>query len=39
MAPVVGKILSQLALGEAVSYDISPFRISRFDNVAVKSTL
>lgn len=30
MAPVVGKILSQMALGEKVSYDVLPFRLSRF---------
>ena len=30
MAPVVGKILSQMALGEKVLYDVLPFRLSRF---------
>ncbi|EDO44145.1 predicted protein [Nematostella vectensis] len=30
MAPVVGKILSQLALREKPSYDLYPYRISRF---------
>ncbi|XP_068680940.1 peroxisomal sarcosine oxidase-like [Montipora foliosa] len=40
MAPVVGKILSQLALGEKVSYDILPFRLSRFSSFKViKSSL
>ena len=29
-APVVGKILSELALGGPLSYDLSPFRIGRF---------
>lgn len=29
LAPVSGKILAQLALGERQSYDLSPFRISR----------
>ncbi|XP_028518961.1 peroxisomal sarcosine oxidase [Exaiptasia diaphana] len=33
MAPLVGKILSQLALGETPSYDMRPFRISRFSNL------
>jgi len=37
MAPVVGKILSQMALGEKVSYDILPFRLSRF--TSCKSSL
>ncbi|KAK3730842.1 hypothetical protein QZH41_009958 [Actinostola sp. cb2023] len=35
--PVVGKILSQLVLGEKPSYDMGPFKISRFKNV--KSSL
>ena len=30
MAPVVGKILTQMVLGEKVSYDVFPFRLSRF---------
>jgi len=40
MAPVVGKILSQMALGEKVLYDVLPFRLSRFTNhLARKSSL
>ena len=39
MAPVVGKILSQLALGELPEYDITNFRISRFQNVGPKASL
>ncbi|XP_078278934.1 peroxisomal sarcosine oxidase [Rhinoraja longicauda] len=30
LAPVVGKILSELCLGEKPSYDLSPFKICRF---------
>ena len=30
MAPVVGRILTQMVLGEKVSYDVIPFRLSRF---------
>uniref|UniRef100_A0A8D2LPB1 Peroxisomal sarcosine oxidase n=1 Tax=Varanus komodoensis TaxID=61221 RepID=A0A8D2LPB1_VARKO len=30
LAPVVGKILSELSLGEEPSYNLAPFRISRF---------
>ena len=37
MAPVVGKILSQMVLGEKVSYDVIPFRLSRF--TSLKSSL
>jgi sarcosine oxidase / L-pipecolate oxidase len=29
-APIVGKILSELAAGNSPSYDLSPFKISRF---------
>ncbi|KAK2558341.1 Peroxisomal sarcosine oxidase [Acropora cervicornis] len=40
MAPVVGKILSQLALDEKVTYDILPFRLSRFSAFKeIKSSL
>ncbi|XP_031557358.1 peroxisomal sarcosine oxidase-like [Actinia tenebrosa] len=31
MAPLVGKILYQLALGERPSYEMGPFKISRFN--------
>ena len=31
LSPVVGKILSQLALDQMPSYDMSPFKIRRFD--------
>lgn len=31
MSPVVGKILSELALGLPVSYDLSYFKINRFN--------
>ncbi|XP_060597745.1 peroxisomal sarcosine oxidase-like [Ruditapes philippinarum] len=30
LSPVVGKLLSQLATGQRPSYDLSPFRLSRF---------
>lgn len=30
LSPVVGKILSELALGRTPSYDLSPFKLSRF---------
>ncbi|NP_001090110.1 pipecolic acid oxidase L homeolog [Xenopus laevis] len=30
LSPVVGKILSELCIGEKQSYDLKPFRISRF---------
>ncbi|XP_052256446.1 peroxisomal sarcosine oxidase-like isoform X2 [Dreissena polymorpha] len=30
LAPVVGKVLSQMATGQKPSYDMSPFRIDRF---------
>ncbi|XP_055514121.1 peroxisomal sarcosine oxidase isoform X2 [Leucoraja erinacea] len=30
LAPVVGKVLSELCLGEKPSYDLSPFKICRF---------
>ena len=30
LAPVVGKILSELALDQPPSYDLTPFSISRF---------
>ncbi|XP_064612435.1 peroxisomal sarcosine oxidase-like [Liolophura sinensis] len=33
MAPVVGKVLGQLSLGQSPSYDLTPFRISRFPGV------
>lgn len=33
MAPVVGKVLAQLSLGQAPSYDLTPFRIRRFPGV------
>lgn len=40
MAPVVGKILSQLALDEKVTYNILPFRLSRFSAFKeIKSSL
>ena len=39
MAPVIGKILSQLALGEMPNYDITHFRISRFQNIGPKASL
>ncbi|KAL9982142.1 hypothetical protein ACROYT_G010951 [Oculina patagonica] len=40
MAPVVGKILSQMALGEKVLYDVLPFRLSRFQSSSrMKSSL
>lgn len=31
LSPVVGKILRELALDQPPSYDLSPFRIGRFD--------
>lgn len=40
MAPVIGKILSQMALGEKVLYDMLPFRLSRFTSFKeIKSSL
>ena len=30
LAPVVGRVLSQLAQGKEPSYDLTPFRLSRF---------
>ncbi|XP_077398150.1 peroxisomal sarcosine oxidase [Festucalex cinctus] len=36
--PVVGKLLCELSLGEVPSYDLSPFRIGRFQT-GVKSSL
>ena len=38
MAPVVGKILSQMALGEKVLYDVLPFRLSRFTNYSARKS-
>ncbi|XP_053562151.1 peroxisomal sarcosine oxidase [Bombina bombina] len=38
MAPTVGKILSDLCIGEQPDYDLRPFRISRFKN-PLKSAL
>ena len=29
LAPIVGKILSELALGQTPSYDLSPFKIQQ----------
>ncbi|MEE6469088.1 hypothetical protein FKM82_008497 [Ascaphus truei] len=38
LSPVVGKILSELSIGEHLRYDLEPFRISRFKN-QLKSAL
>ena len=38
MAPVVGKILSQMALGEKVLYDVLPFRLSRFTDYSTRKS-
>lgn len=38
MAPVTGNVLATLALGEDPSYDLSMFRIKRFDNVVKKDS-
>ncbi|XP_034758722.2 peroxisomal sarcosine oxidase-like isoform X1 [Acipenser ruthenus] len=38
LAPVVGKILCELALGKTPSFDLSPFRITRFQSL-LKSAL
>ncbi|KAK1157579.1 peroxisomal sarcosine oxidase-like isoform X1 [Acipenser oxyrinchus oxyrinchus] len=38
LAPVVGKILCELALGKTPSFDLSPFRITRFQPL-LKSAL
>ncbi|MGH0177709.1 UNVERIFIED_CONTAM: hypothetical protein FKN15_075696 [Acipenser sinensis] len=38
LAPVVGKILCELALGKTPSFDLSPFRIMRFQSL-LKSAL
>uniref|UniRef100_A0A8C1YIN4 Peroxisomal sarcosine oxidase n=1 Tax=Cyprinus carpio TaxID=7962 RepID=A0A8C1YIN4_CYPCA len=35
--PIIGKLLSQLALGQVPSYDLSPFRIQRFQSHARSS--
>ena len=31
LGPIVGKLLSQLALEQPTTYDLAPFRIGRFD--------
>ena len=36
LSPVVGKILSELALDLPPSYDLSPFEVKRFLNVGAK---
>uniref|UniRef100_A0A8C5WSD2 L-amino-acid oxidase n=1 Tax=Laticauda laticaudata TaxID=8630 RepID=A0A8C5WSD2_LATLA len=38
-APVVGKILCELSLGEQPTYDLSPFRLSRFFQGPPKASL
>uniref|UniRef100_A0A671KUM2 Peroxisomal sarcosine oxidase n=1 Tax=Sinocyclocheilus anshuiensis TaxID=1608454 RepID=A0A671KUM2_9TELE len=35
--PIIGKLLSQLAMGQVPSYDLSPFRIQRFQSHARSS--
>ena len=30
LSPVIGKVLSELALGVTPSYDVSPFTVNRF---------
>ncbi|KAJ8043826.1 Peroxisomal sarcosine oxidase [Holothuria leucospilota] len=37
LAPVLGQILTEMALGDTLSFDMSPFRLSRFSNASVKS--
>ena len=37
LAPVVGKLLAELALEKNLSYDLFPFRIDRF--IGLKSSL
>jgi sarcosine oxidase/L-pipecolate oxidase len=39
ISPVVGKILFQLAFGLQPSYDMEPFKISRFQKSSMKSSL
>ena len=42
LAPVVGKILAELALSSPLSYSLSPFAIERFSDsfqVKIKSTV
>jgi hypothetical protein len=36
LSPVIGKILSELALDLPPSYDLSPFKIHRFQSVVAK---
>ncbi|XP_077466739.1 peroxisomal sarcosine oxidase isoform X1 [Stigmatopora argus] len=35
--PVIGKLLCELSLGEVPSYDLSPFRVSRFQSKILSS--
>ena len=39
LGPVSGKILAQLAMDETPSYDMSPFRITRFKLGQQKASL
>ena len=39
MAPVIGKILTELATGQRPSYNLDPFRISRFGNSVIKANI
>lgn len=39
LGPVSGKILAQLAMNETPSYDLSPFRIARFNLDQHKASL
>ena len=39
MAPVIGKILTELATGQKPSYDLQPFRIARFGRGVMTSNM
>ena len=34
LAPVVGKVLAEMAMGKKPSYDLTPFKMNRFGNQA-----
>ena len=39
LAPVVGKVLAELATGQRPSYDLRPFRMDRFVDNTTKARL
>ena len=36
LSPVIGKMLCELALDLPPSYDLSPFKVNRFQNIGAK---